>query len=579
MKSAVAIGGGGALAAVLEVEGLTGRVEGSHGRTTFADRQNRQHAWADYLAADPRGIPAPPRHHVLLFLDYARAGEPRVADRGEMEGALRQLERAFEWSNEGLLFTTNYSREYFDRFDEDLPSGVNLRRDEDIIATTSRPDESPVGESYDLFIDLASDNAANALAAEEALWGNDRYLNGVEFDETFEGVFDRPTAYPDRRTGFVGNGAPANQLDNENIPDDAPLSMGFQSVMEDNVPSEDLVAMVHDQRLGPGNPMPPGVFAQGTIQTANNLSIDIDSWYADNDLDGRMARMFSPHHDPDEFGPIGNQQTTSGTDDLPMRDVDAGDDIARRTKEDAENLGIVGHAQKLARARFDLTRRDTDGQDDDVDDTTVLRRDFNTTDVAGASSGLHFLSLMRFNNYFIYVRRSMNGVGFESSEEIVAAEDTAIDHDDVDIPVENDGFLGFVTALRRGNFMMPPLSLRSLPPARGAEVQLDLLPPGPENEVDLSDRYVPVGVQNTGEHPGLMRHVGFGAPTQVNQLRGADLREVDRVDYDDDGDHDWVLWFRTDETGLTTGDDRARLLLYDSRGEPIYGDVAVDVVS
>ncbi len=59
------------------------------------------------------------------MLDYASDGPPTDADREQVEAALRDLERAYEWSCEGLLSRAQYSPAYFDRFEADV-AGVDL---------------------------------------------------------------------------------------------------------------------------------------------------------------------------------------------------------------------------------------------------------------------------------------------------------------------------------------------------------------------------------------------------------------------------------------------------------------------
>lgn len=54
----------------------------------------------------------PPRYHPILPFDYQNGGEPTAENHREVEGALHQLERAFEWRNEGLLFTIGYAPTY-----------------------------------------------------------------------------------------------------------------------------------------------------------------------------------------------------------------------------------------------------------------------------------------------------------------------------------------------------------------------------------------------------------------------------------------------------------------------------------
>lgn len=105
LKSAVAIGGASALAACVEREQAASIPAGTDDPSSLP---SRQHAWNAYSARDDAGNVLPPRHHVLLHLDYG-GGRPSADDRETVESALRSLERAYAWSNEGLLFTLGYS--------------------------------------------------------------------------------------------------------------------------------------------------------------------------------------------------------------------------------------------------------------------------------------------------------------------------------------------------------------------------------------------------------------------------------------------------------------------------------------
>jgi len=167
----------------------------------------RQHAWNDYAARDDAGNVLPPRHHVLLHLDYD-GSEPTADDRRTLEDALRSLERAYEWSNEGLLFTLGYSPAYFESLggspaDVDLPEPRALSELED-----------PEFDTPDAILHFASDHAQVVLAAEEGMRGNREALNDGPVDATLTDAF----SVADRRTGFVGEGLPADNQDTGGVP-------------------------------------------------------------------------------------------------------------------------------------------------------------------------------------------------------------------------------------------------------------------------------------------------------------------------------------------------------------------------
>jgi hypothetical protein len=165
-KTAVAIGGASALSACLGRETVDVPTGGG-------EVPERQHAWNDFLRTDDHGNFLPPRHHVLLLLDYT--GEAVENDRPTVEDAFASLEGAYEWSNEGLLFTVGYSPYYFDRFDETLDVAIP---EPEPMASFENPDLDDV----DAVVHLASDYASVVLEAEEALLGERADANGFELN-------------------------------------------------------------------------------------------------------------------------------------------------------------------------------------------------------------------------------------------------------------------------------------------------------------------------------------------------------------------------------------------------------------
>ncbi|MBX0321807.1 Tat pathway signal protein [Halomicroarcula sp. F13] len=406
-KSAVAIGGTAALAACLD----RGAPDVPEGADDPASLPARQHAWNDALATDDAGNPRMAHHHVLLLLDYEGDGTPTDADRGQVEDALRSLERAYEWSSDGLLFTLGYSPAYFDRF-EAGPAGVEVPEPEALA-----PFEDPAFDTPDALLHLASDHESVVLAAEEALKGTKESVNDHEMAATFEGVF----GVADRRTGFVGGGLPAENQDVDGIPDsepvpeDAPLFMGFKSGFEGNQATEDRVTV------------DSGPFAGGATQHLSFIRLHLQQWYEQDSREQRVSKMFCPAHaDEGKVEGVGeNLGTDSAIDECPEDVVESG----RRE-------GVVGHSQKLSRARED-------------DSPTILRRDFDSTD--GGEAGLHFLSLQQSIADFVATKEAMNGT--DVSENSAVGQRT------------NNGILQYMTVERRGNYLLPPRSLRALPPA------------------------------------------------------------------------------------------------------------------
>ncbi|WP_256295770.1 DUF7405 family protein [Haloarchaeobius salinus] len=417
VKSAVAIGGMSALSACL---GRFGDGDGESIPTGVDDPTSlpdRQHAWNDAIPTDDHGNHVLARHHVLLYADYAGDGTPTADERETVEAAFRSLERAFEWSNEGLLFTVGYSPRYFDRFEEPLPDSVDLPEP---AALTSF--EDPELDSHDVVLHLASDSGTALLEAEEALKGNSDTANGVELSAHLGDVLDLPDEFPGRRTGFVGAGLPAENSDVSGIPDgaeideDAPLYMGFKSGFEKNQATEDGVTISE------------GPFAGATTQHISRIRLRLDDWYVEQDQEDRVAEMFCPAHA--ENGTVEGVGENLGD--------DAGvDGCAETIEEDARSAGRVGHSQKLARAR-------TDGR------PIILRRDFDSTDRGEA--GLHFLAVQEGIGDFVETKTAMAGEDLTDTPTIRQR--------------VNNGIQEYTFVKRRGNFLLPPRAHRALPTPR-----------------------------------------------------------------------------------------------------------------
>lgn len=407
VKRAVAVGGVGALAACIERDGLPDLPAGADDPATLP---GRQHAWNAALASDDHGNVRSPRHHVLLLLEYPGEGTPSDDDRDIVESALIHLERAVPRGTDGLAFTLGYSPAYFGRF-ATSPTGVDLPP-----PTALAPFEDPEFDRPDAVLHLASDHAAVVLAAEAALFGERDGLNDHAFEADLDGVFVRT----DRRTGFVGAGLPADHDDVAGVPDgavseDAPLFMGFKSGFKQNQASEDRVTI----RSGP--------FAGGTTQHVSRIRLNLEQWYNQDSRDQRVGKMFCPMH--------AEQGLVEGPGD-DLGDSSALGECPAHTESDARTRGLVGHSQKSARARRD-------------DSPVILRRDFDSTDDDHA--GLHFVSLQRAVADFVDTREAMNGQDLVGSSAVGQR--------------TNNGILQYMTVNRRGNYLVPPRSLRALPPA------------------------------------------------------------------------------------------------------------------
>lgn len=399
LRSLVAVGGTAGLSACLD---LTGEVSAPTGDP--ANRPARQHAWNQALATDEDGNHVPPEHHVLVPLELTAT--PNTDARDQVEAAFQSLESAYAYSPDGLLFTVGYTPTYFDRVASDSPLPE---------ATAITSLESPEFDEFDALVHLASDEAAVVMEAEEALFGEVEKPNGVGMDATLSGVFERGEP---RRTGFIGPGLPAQYTDMQGVPDslpeDAPLFMGFDTGFHGAQAPEDRVT-IQD-----------GPFAGGTTMHVESLTHQLETWFNQDSHEQRVGKMFSPDHADEEMvGDIGEK--LGGTNR-------AGSDIAAQTERDAREEGIVGHAQKAARAR------DPDGT------PPLLRRDFNTVD--NDVPGVHFVALQRSIDEYVRVREAMAG-------EDLAGEGVG--------QRLNNGILQYIFVTRRGNFLVPPRENRSLP--------------------------------------------------------------------------------------------------------------------
>lgn len=425
MKAAVAIGGMSALSACAN---LTDNRVGAttpqfpQGPSDPSTLPTRQHAWGEYLVTDRQDNLVPPRHHVFVFLDYARSGVPTDADREAVDSALRTLERAYQRgtgsndnaiANEGLLFMLGYSPAYFERFDSALPDTVDLPTPERVLAELD--DDPGKADGADTLLHLASDRAQIVLSAEEALFGDLDRVNGIEVQADLTGLFERV----DRRAGFTGAGLPSARLDEEAVSENAPASMGFKSKFADTAPSEDKVTIEE------------GPFAGGTTQHVSKLEIDLDMWYR-HDHGDRVKRMFSPEHTTQDVGDVGEGLG---------RDSGVTEELTDRVGEHAKRDDLVGHSQKTARAR-----------DDNFEPVILRRGDFNAP--AEPGSVLHFGAIQEGIADFVRTRKAMNGLGIEDDEDVPS------------IAKENDGILAFIDVTNRANFLIPPRDLRALPPAR-----------------------------------------------------------------------------------------------------------------
>jgi hypothetical protein len=416
IKAAVAVGGSLGLSACLDAVGEE-TIEPAPSGTDPGSLPERQHAWRGRVREDEVGNEMLPRHQVLWYLNLREA--PSEGTRGTVEAALSSLDRALERSHEGLLYSIGYSPEYFERhFETPLPEGLDLppaRRLSDF--------EQPEFDRQDALLHLATDRPELLLAVEAALRGEREQVNGVETRAPLTDSFE----LADRRTGFVGAGLPASKQaglegipENGPVPEASPLFMGFTAGFARNQATEDYVTL------------DSGPFAGGTTKHVSNLRQRLADWYGEQSFEERVMEMFSPGHA--EEGLVEGVGTNLGD----YSDIDR---FVEDLEDHAREYGRVGHAQKAARAN-----RDEDGN------VRLLRRHFESAD--GGVASLHFPSLQQGIGEFEAVRRAMNGADVPAVTPAVRQR-------------VNNGILEYVFVRRRGNFLVPPRSLRALPTPTG----------------------------------------------------------------------------------------------------------------
>ena len=416
LKAAVALGGASALSACLDADSSEPVPTGDPNA-----KPSRQHAWREHIRHDEHGNSQLPKHQILLYINFDGDRQLSTDTRSTLEGTLTVLDRAYEWSNKGLLHSMAYSPAYFERFDQPLPENVDLPQ-----PSALSPFESPRFDTQDAVLHLASDRASVVLEAEQALRGEREQANGEPVDARLTDV----ATIDSRRTGFVGAGLPANHQDAAGIPDSkpipeaSPLFMGFEAGFSGNQATEDSVTIKD------------GPFAGATTKVIANLRQRLEDWYDEQSAEDRVGEMFSPGHAENDLveGTGSNLGSESGIDQF-VDDIEA----------DARDHGRVGHAQKAARAN-----RDADGN------VKLLRRHFESTDDIGSDqkvASLHFPSLQRRVADFEDVRRAMNGTDLT---EVTPAIRQRV----------NNGILEYIFVRTRGNFLVPPRRHRAVPTPR-----------------------------------------------------------------------------------------------------------------
>jgi hypothetical protein len=367
---------------------------------------SRQFAWGATLRTDEYGNSIAPTHDRLILFDVI--GRPTPAYARVLESRLRELEHAFPWGPEGLLFTVAWGPSYFELIGQHAP----------IPAAKALSDfELPTIDHYHLCLHLACDSDERLQDVEAALV-HGAPLTGVERDLSLTSIL----RWQETRTGFTGPGLPAAHQDVGGIPAGKPVSattplfMGFKSNLKRNQATEDDVAI------------PAGPYADGTTMHVSYMRLRLDSWYRNLDQRERVARMYAPQVSP--------QQAERFTNDA--------ESDPQLLNQAVSRYGVIGHAQTSARAR-------RKGR------PIILRRDFNTVD--GGQAGLHFVAVQRTISDFVTTRTAMNAASAQLQNPAIG--DTV-----------NNGINEFIFVLKRANYIIPPRTDRSFPMLAGRTTAL-----------------------------------------------------------------------------------------------------------
>jgi hypothetical protein len=358
----------------------------------------RQFAQTAHLPTDSQGNDVQARYRRILLLDLAV--DPSGAAARTVERGMRTIEAAYDWRVDGLFHTLAWGTDYFERIGE--LGTVPISKPE-VLSRTDNPELL----SFDAVLVLESDLPSHLTAVDSAMFGSADTLNGQPVDAPLGDVF----RVAERRTGFLGEGLPAEHANVEGIPpgalsQDDPTFMGFFSDRQGTQASEDRVTI------------DSGRFEGGTTLHVAHLTQNLDTWWEGLDDAGRVARMFSPEFDPADIEGFGSS--------VPFTDA---------VRDHAREFDVVGHHEKVAQVRRD-------------GEPLILRRDFNTTD--GQQAGVHFLSFQRTLDHFRRTRRAMNGWYVRDDSESITDR-------------ENNGILNFIDVQSRANFYVPPRDRRAFP--------------------------------------------------------------------------------------------------------------------
>lgn len=181
----------------------------------------------------------------------------------------------------------------------------------------------------------------------------------------------------------------------------------------------------------------------------SKLRLLLEEWYEDRTEEDRVEAMFAPQFTPEDVGDFGEGLGEGSARKAGEDWEDEEEHLTARTEKDAREKGIVGHSQKLTRAR-----------DDDFE-VTLVRRDGNLT-LEDGKGGLSFVGLVQGITDWFDMAETMYDTDLD---------EVLHEHDGTDAKRANEhhprsGIASRIDVLTRGHFLVPPRSLRSLPPAK-----------------------------------------------------------------------------------------------------------------
>ena len=399
-------------------------------------------------------VMVPPLHHQLVTARL-RVGRTKAAlrdARGELEQALREVDRRFAPTPSGLGVVVGWGLPYFRRY---VPSQWarhaprNLATRGPVLLDATRfPSDPPhtVMERNDVILQFRSDRLDHIAAASKLIL--DRVSGMLELTSI--------------RRGFVGGnegglglpkqmalkaGIPAADL----IPDAAPLFLGFTSSQRSAL-GPDRIANL-ETLPGLTDQWPGGYFRQGTTMHVSHLYLDLENWYTNFSFTDRVWATFTPNLD----APDGTMTVPEGAEDVATMNA---------IQADVSLHGFTGHSAAMQpETRLPADTRDNYGTVYPAGTALIQRPDFDTLDSPFAwtsqpfrdrwsehpSAGVHFVAYAATTNTFNRARLAMDGRYTDGT--VLPTDPTA----------PSRQFNAVLETTHRQNFLVPPRRHRSFP--------------------------------------------------------------------------------------------------------------------